>query len=151
MAVNWDEFDKKVDHESLNADVKSATDNKGEFEEVPTGTYEVKIVKLELTQSKKGSPMGVCWFEILDGKFKKSKIFYYQVVDSGFKIDIFNKFLRSLDSGVDIKWNKSYKGYADMILDVAEAIESKKLEYALKYDETDKGFKTYEITDVFID
>ena len=151
MAVNWDEFDKKVDHEALNEDVKNAGSGNGQFEDTPLGEYEVKIVKLELTQSKKGSPMGVCWFEILDGKFKKSKIFYYQVVDSGFKIDIFNKFLRSLDSGVDVIWNKSYKDYSNMILDVAEAIENAGVEYALKYDETDKGFKTYEITDVFID
>lgn len=151
MAVNWDEFDKKVDHEALNEDVKNAASGNGQFEDTPLGEYEVKIVKLELTQSKKGSPMGVCWFEILAGPHKKAKIFYYQVVDSGFKIDIFNKFLRSLDSGVDVIWNKSYKDYANMILDVAEAIENAGLEYALKYDETDKGFKTYEITDVFTD
>ena len=151
MAVNWDEFDKKVDHEALNKDIKSATDNKGEFEEVPTGTYEVKIYKLELAQSKKGSPMGVCWFEILDGKFKKSKIFYYQLVDSGFKINIFNEFLRSLESDINVDWNKSYKDYANMILDVAEEVSAKKLEYALEYGENDKGFKTYKITDVFTD
>lgn len=55
-------------------------------------------------------------------------------------------FLRSLDSGIDIKF-MSFKQYEQLVMDVAEAIGN--LEYAVKYGETNNGFKTFEITDVF--
>lgn len=149
--IDWAKYDATVDHEGLQKDYEEAQNNGGEFKEVPPGEYEVKIVKLELTQSKKGDAMGLCWFEVLEGAYKKQKIFYYQVVDSGFKINIFNKLLRSLESGVDVKWKNNYGKYAEDIKQVFSEIERKGLEYALKYGETDKGFKTYEITEVFDD
>ena len=51
---------------------------------------------MELKESKKGDPMVSCWFEILEGKYKKSKLFMNQVITQGFQIHNVNEFLRSL-------------------------------------------------------
>ena len=58
------------------------------------------------------------------------------------------EFLRSLESGVEISFD-NFKQFNDMIMDIAEAIESEGLEYVLEYGENDKGYKTYRIEDVF--
>lgn len=146
MAIDFSKFDKKVDLEGLKNDIKEAENNGGDYKEVPHGNYEVKIQKLELGESKKGDPMFICWMKILSGDFANSLIFMNQVVTQGFQIHIVDDFLRSLDSGIEIEF-ESYGQYADMIMDVAEAIDGN-LEYAVEYGEN-KGFNTFKITDVF--
>lgn len=146
MAIDFSKFDKKVDLEGLKNDIKEAENNSGDFKEVPHGNYEVKIQKLELGESKKHDPMFICWMKILSGEYKGSLIFMNQVVTQGFQIHIVDDFLRSLESDVEIGF-ESYGQYADMIMDVAEAIDGN-LEYAVEYGEN-KGFNTFKITDVF--
>lgn len=146
MAIDFSKFDEKVDLDGLRNDIAEAESNGGDYKEVPHGNYEVKIQKLELSESKKGDPMFVCWMKILSGDYANSLIFMNQVVTQGFQIHIVDDFLRSLDSGVEVGF-ESYAQYADMIMDVAEAINGK-LEYAVEYGEN-KGFNTFKITDVF--
>lgn len=147
MANIWEKFDKAIDVEGLQKDVQEAAENGANFKEVPHGNYEVKIEKLELTTSKAGDPMFTCWMKVLSGEYNGSMIFMNQVITRGFQIHIANEFLRSLDSGIEIEF-KSYTQYAQLILDVHEAIDGK-CEYALRYQEGKKGFSTYEITEVF--
>lgn len=148
MAMDFSKFDKQVDLEGLKNDIAEAEANGGgNFKEVPHGTYEVEITKLELGESKKGNPMVSVWFKVLNGEYKGSLIFMNQVITQGFQIHIVNDFLRSLESGIEIEWPGSYAKYAQMIMDVAEAIDNR-LEYGLKYGER-KGFNTFEIVDVF--
>jgi hypothetical protein len=148
MAQNiWDKFDKEINVEGLAADVKDAAENGASFKEVPHGSYEVSIDKMELTASKAGDPMVSIWFKVLTGEFKGSRIFLNQVVTQGFQIHIVDEFLRSLDTGIDIEF-KTYKQYGNLLMDVMEAVDGK-LEYALEYGEGKKGFSTYKITEVF--
>ncbi len=142
--MDFSKFDKMVDLEGLKKDVEDSSNN--DFKEVPHGTYEVAITKLELAESKKGDPMVKIWFKILEGEYKNSLIFMNQVITKGFQIHIVDELLKSLDTDVDIHF-ESYSQYADMLLDVFEAVDEK-LEFALKYGEN-KGFNTFEITDVF--
>ncbi|WP_346890721.1 DUF669 domain-containing protein [Clostridium sp. UBA3887] len=144
----WDEFDEKIDTEGLKKDAEEAAKNGGgDFKEVPLGTYEVEVNKLELKKSKKGDPMLSVWFKILTGEYKGSLIFYNQVMTQGFGIHNANEMIRSLDSGVDIEFT-NFKKYHEMLLDVLEAVEGT-LEYALEYGENNKGYNTYKIIDVF--
>lgn len=146
MAIDFSKFDKQMDLEGLKKDIADSASN--DFKEVPNGTYEVAITKLELTESKKGNPMLSCWMKVVsDGEFKGSLIFMNQVVTSGFQIHICDEFLRSLGTDIDVTF-ESYSQYAEMILDIFEAIDGN-FEYGLELGETDKGFKTYKITDVF--
>lgn len=148
MAIDFSKFDKAVDIEGLKADVANASSGDGEFKEVPLGTYEVEIDKLELSTSKKGDPMVVCWMKILEGEFKNSRLFMNQVVTQGFQIHIVNKFLRSLVDGMDIDVTfESYTQYAELLLDISESIELAR-EYLIEYGEN-KGFSTFEVKEVF--
>lgn len=148
MATNiWEKFDKTIDTTALKEDAKAAAENNQEYREVPHGTYEVKITKLELTESKSKKPMMTCWMQILDGEFKGSYLFYNQVLHVGFGIHKANEFLRSLESGVDVQF-ENFKQFHEMLLDIHEAIDGVN-EYAVTYGEDKKGFNTFEITEVF--
>lgn len=146
MALDFSKFDKQVDLEGLKKDIEDSSNN--DFKEVPHGTYEVAITKLELDESKKGDPMVKVWFKIVsEGEYKGSLIFMNQVITQGFQIHIMDEFLRSLETDVDVHF-ESYSQYAQLLMDIYEAIEGN-FEYGLKYSETNKGFNTFEITDVF--
>lgn len=146
--MNWEEFDKSIDLEGLKDDITEAKENGGgNYEEVPLGTYEVKVEKLELTKSKSDKPMVSVWFKIVEGDHKNQYIFMNQLVTEGFQFTIVNDFLNSLDSGIDVYFD-SYKQYNDLILDIHEAIDGK-LEYLLNYDENKKGYKTFKIEEVY--
>ena len=144
--VDFSKFDKTIDVEGLKKDVVEAADSKGSYEEVPHGSYEVKITKLELDASKKGDPMVKCWFKIMNGSHENSLIFMNQVITRGFQIHIMDEFLRSLGTEVEIKF-ESYSQYGQMLMDIMEEIDGN-LEYALDYGEK-KGFNTFTITEVF--
>lgn len=149
MSIDFKALNKKVDLKGLQDDIKEAKENGGgNYKEVPEGTYEVKLEKLELQLSKKGDPMVCIWWNILDGEFKNSKIFQYQVITQGFQIHIMNEFLKSLETGIDIKFD-DYEQYNDLLLDISEEIENQGLEYALSYGKNNKGFNTYEIEEIF--
>lgn len=145
MAIDFSKFDKKMDLEGLKKDIEDSASN--DFKEVPHGSYEVAITKLELSESKKGDPMVKIWFKIVsDGEYKGSLIFLNQVITKGFQIHIVDELLRSLGTDIDVHFD-SYSQYADLLLDVFEAIDGK-FEYGLKYSDN-KGFDKFEITDVF--
>lgn len=147
MANIYDEWNKNTDLAGLQKDVKDAQSNKGDFEKVPYGNYEVKVDKMELKASKKGDPLVSIWFTIIEGKHKNSKIFLNQLILKGFQIHLMNEFLRSMDTGLDIEF-VDYKQYANLILDVAEACDINKLEFALKYEDN-KGYDKFTIMEVF--
>lgn len=145
----WDKFDEAVDTEGLAQDVKEAAENGvGNYKEVPHGTYEVSVEKMELVESKKGDPMVTIWFKIVsDGEYKGSLIFFNQVVTQGFQIHIVDELLRSMGTDVNVEF-VTYNQYGTMLMDVFEAVNGN-IEYALEYGEGKKGFNTYKIIDVF--
>ena len=152
--MDFSKFDKMVDIDGLKKDIADAEANGGgaDFKDVPHGDYEVSIDKLELTETKKtGKPMVSCWMKIIgDGEFKGQRIFMNQVITQGFQIHIMNSFLRSLlpdDSGIDVEFT-GYADYNDLLLDITEYID-RKFEYGLEYGENNKGFDTFQITDIF--
>lgn len=147
MTTNvWEKFDEMIDTKALKEEVEKAAEQ-GDFPEVPHGTYEVEIEKLELTESKSGKPMMTCWMKIIDGQYKGQRLFYNQVLHVGFGIHKANEFLRSLESGLEVKF-ENFKQYNDLLMDIHEAIDEK-LEYAVEYDQDKKGFNTFKIVEVF--
>ena len=147
MADMFEKWNSNVDLAGLQKDSKDAQDNNKEFEAVPHGEYEVKLDKLELKATKKGDPMVSAWFTILEGKYKKSKLFMNQVVTQGFQIHIVNEFLRSMKTDIDVDF-EDYKQYAELLLDVAEFCDENNLEFAIKYEDN-KGYDKFTITEVF--
>ena len=147
MADIFEKWNESTDLKGLQDDIKDAQDNNKEFEKVPHGEYEVKLDKLELKASKKGDPMVSAWFTILEGKYKKSKLFLNQVITQGFQIHIVNELLKSMGTDLAIEF-VDYKQYADLLLDVAEFCDENNLEFALKYEDN-KGYDKFTITEVF--
>ena len=143
----FEKWNSNVDLAGLQQDIKDAQDNNKEFEAVPHGEYEVKLDKLELKATKKGDPMVSAWFTILEGQYKKSKLFMNQVVTQGFQIHIVNEFLRSMKTDIDVDF-EDYKQYADLLLEVAEFCDANNLEFAIKYEDN-KGYDNFTITEVF--
>ena len=143
----FEKWNSNIDLAGLQQDIKDAQDNNKEFETVPHGEYEVKLDKLELKATKKGDPMVSAWFTILEGKYKKSKLFMNQVVTQGFQIHIVNEFLRSMGTDLNIEF-VDYKQYAELLLDVAEFCDENNLEFAIKYEDN-KGYDKFTITEVF--
>ena len=148
----FEEFNKKFNVAQLAQDVKdieSQSGDRGDYEEVPTGTYEVKIEKLELGITKtSGKPMVKVWFKILEGSHKGSLIFMNQVVEQAFQVHIVKEFLKSLDTGLAIEF-VDYNQFGNLLLDMHEVINAEKLEYGLEYGINDKEFNTFKITQVF--
>ena len=146
--MDFNKFDKEVDLEGLKNDIIEVEENGGDFKDVPHGKYEVSVNKMELGESKKGDPMVTIWFKILSGEFKGSLIFYNQVITQAFQIHIVNNLLRTMTDGGDAVKFDSYSQYAQMLLDIHETIDGN-LEFALEYGETNKGFPTFKIVEVF--
>ena len=143
----FDKWNSNIDTEGLAKDVEEAAKNGGgDYEEVPHGTYEVKVDKMELKESKKGDPMLSVWFKILEGEHRNSMIFMNQVITRGFQIHLANEFLRSLQTGVAVEFH-DYSQYNEVIMDVAEAVDG--LEFALEYGENKKGYNTFKVLEVF--
>ena len=143
----FEKWNESTDLKGLQDDIKDAQENNKEYEKVPHGEYEVKLDKLELKASKKGDPMVSAWFTILEGKYKKSKLFLNQVITQGFQIHIVNELLKSMGTDLNIEF-VDYKQYAELLLDVAEECDANNLEFALKYEDN-KGYDKFTITEVF--
>lgn len=148
----FDKWNRAIDTAGLQKDIAEAEANgsSGDYKEVPVGSYEVKIDKMELKESSKGDPMFFCQFRILQGDFKNSCLFMNQVITQGFQIGQVNRFLRSLqvfdDSEVEFK---DYAQYNELILDVMEEIDSNGTEFLVEYKKSKKDFPIYTIKDVY--
>lgn len=146
-------FNDMFDLSGLKTDIESAASNTGgDFVEVPDGSYEVKVTKLELgatgEKSKNpGMPMMKVWFDILAGDFKGQKIFCNQMLTSGFGIHKANEMMTAFESGVTVSF-ENFEQYADVIAQVFNAIDGNG-EYELAYGHNNKGFATYTIVQRF--
>ena len=153
----FSKWDKEIDIDGLNEDVKAAANGSGgNYKEVPHGNYEVAVQQMELKESKKGKPMVSIWFKIVsDGEYKGSMIFYNQVIDNGTGLHINNEMLRKMVSemGTDapVIELKSFEQYSELLMDIFEAVADN-FEYGLKYtaNKKNKDFSDFEITDVFV-
>lgn len=161
MAIDWGKFDKKVNLDALKDDIVAAEENSGDFPDIPEGKYEVSVKNMELGKSKikddgsGGDPMLKVQFEILDGEFKGSLLFYNGVMQAhnekafGFQVHKNNELLRSLwDAEHDEVAFDSFSEYNDLVLDIAEEIMEDGWEYILEKGITNKGYDTYEIVEV---
>lgn len=144
----WEKFDSMMDVEGLKQDIKAAAERNTERVEVPDGQYECKVDKIEMKESKTGKPMVSIWFRILAGDFKNSVLFMNQTIHTGFGLHTAKKMLSDMDTGLPVDF-QSFAQFAGLIESVKEAIETQKLEYAVKYTTTKNDFKNFEITEVF--
>lgn len=153
----FDKYASKINAEELAASQKEITENAsgGDYPEVPFGTYEVKIEKMEAKLSKeKKNPMISIWFKILKGDYKGSMIFYngvfhedwlrHRVVD--FLSAILDDDTHKAEINLILK-DSNINEVNDFVMDIHEQIEGH-LEYLLVYGQKN-GYNTYTIEEVF--
>lgn len=145
-------FNDMFDLSGLKKDIEGASSNTGEFVEVPDGSYEVKVSKIELSQTGErsknpGMPMMKVWFDILAGDFKGQKIFCNQMMTTGFGIHKCTELLTAMESGVPVVF-ENFEQYAAVMEEVFNAIDGKG-EYELAYGHNNKGYATYTIVQRF--
>lgn len=154
----FDKYSKKINAAELAASQKEITENAsgGDYKEVPFGTYEVKVEKLECKLSKTNKPMVSIWFRILAGDYENSIIFYNGIFTEDWMRHRVVKMLSALldDSSHEAEINLILKsGDVDEInnfcMDIHEEIDGQ-LEYLLEYGQR-KGYNTYTIKEVFED
>lgn len=145
----YEKFNKKVDVKGLKADAQEVAENGGSFKEVPHGSYEVEIAKMEIVETKKtGDPMLTIWMTILDGEFKGSKLFYNQMLTNGYGIHNACEFIRSMETSKEIQFD-DFVQFGTLIEEVFEEEVKEKLEFVIDYSQNKKGFDIYSIADVF--
>ena len=151
MAIDFDKINRSVDLEGLRKDVENASENgTGDFPTIPAGKYEVALVSLEIKGTKKDNrPMLAASFKILSGEYKNQRLFMNRVIygtkDDGRMIKSAVGWLNTLESGVDVAFH-DYKQFADVVMDVAEAVDGK-IEFAVEYD--DSQFNSIKIVEIF--
>lgn len=124
------------------------------FSPVPADKYEVEVATLEVKGTKADNrPMLAVSFRILSGKYKNRRLFQNYVLQ-GTKNDermikLAIDFLGFLNSGLsyykDLRF-KNYEQFAQLVLDVAEAIDGKR-KYSVIYDPDE--FNSIDITNVY--
>lgn len=156
MSLDWSAFDDVLDLEVMQGEIEKASKNDGDFPEIPHGSYEVQIVKLELRQTKKEPirPMFTAQMKIINhGELDGNYLFMNQVMwhektsTTAFFIHKVQSFLESLGTDIDVTFN-GFDDFEELLISVFEYIENNKLEYALEYTDN-KGFDNFEIIDVF--
>jgi len=148
MAIDFDKWNKIFNITEEEVQELEENADKKERVELPYGNYEVAVSKMHISASKKGDPMFVCRFRILNGIHKNSVLYMNQVITQNFQVHIVNEFLKSLDSGLQVRWTGDYREYGELVEAVFEEVRNS-LEYALSYTSSEKGFPVYRIMKVF--
>lgn len=151
----FEKYATKINAAELAESQKEISENAngGNYPEVPVGTYEVKVEKMEAKRSSKGNPMISVWFKILNGNYKDSMIFYNGVFHEDWMRHRAAKFLSDLlDDGdrtaeINLILKSTVGEVNNFCMDIHEAIDGK-FEYLLNYGEK-KGYSTYAIEEVY--
>lgn len=143
-------FNSMIDVEGLKEDVAKVGESTGEFVEVPHGDYEVKVSKIELTESKKGLPMAKVWFDILTGDFKGQKIFCNQMLHTAFGIHKMNELLNNLETGIPVSF-ENYEQYSQLFGEIFAAIDGVgEFQLAYTVNPKNENFSEYTIVQRFV-
>lgn len=137
MAINFSEFDNKVDLAALQKEVEEAKDT--DFADVPDGKYIVDVEKMEIKLTKAQDKLMFavqCKIkEDLQGKGQENRMIFFNRVISGNKIsETWNdgRAIKSVCTWVNELLGEdeepvefvNYQDFADQILDVFQSIQN---------------------------
>lgn len=154
MGNIWDAYKAAVNEEQLQKDLKAAREST--FDDLPKGTYKVRFKTIEagVTKSDRRPMLKIC-AQVLDGDHKKRLMFMNRVIygtkNDGRMIASAEGWLRNLEAEdengelIDVTF-RNYSQFADLIMDIAEAVDDMKMEYEVEYDPD--GFDSIKIKGV---
>lgn len=119
-------FNKNVNKDEVRKQVQEASQNQGQYKELPEGEYIGEIEKLELAATKDGRPMLKVQFRIKDGEYKKHCLFMNRVC-AGTKNDMgmianIEGWINKLEPEKPLEFDGNYDHFAEDIMDIAEEI-----------------------------
>lgn len=161
--MDFSRFDKAIDNEQFKKDYEDAIKNggTGDYEEVPAGTYVVKIESMEIGATKeKGEPIFKAMCRIVedddhDGKFKKHCIFFNRKIYGNKETDKWNdaKAIGTVTGWLDkletdtVPVFENYSQFSELVMDIMEEVEQDKLLLEVEYDKD--NFNPIHIEEVF--
>ena len=141
MAIDFSEFDEKIDLNALQKEVQEAPDN--DFADVPDGEYIVGIEKMEIKLTKAGDKlMFAVQCKIKEGEHKGRLLFFNRVISGnsspkwtdGMAIKSVCTWLDKLETET-IPEFVNYADFADCVLDIFQEVQGKveaEVEWAAK-------------------
>ena len=146
MAIDFNKWNDQFGGAEAKKALEDVQKNNQEYTELPDGTYECKLEKLELGETKAGKPMVKGMFRIIAGNHRKQCVFYNQVFTRGFPQHKALEFLRSLDvfDESEIDFNGDFADFNDLLLDIAEGAADADMEFIVKKS-TDGEYTRIEI------
>ena len=145
--MDFTKFDNAISNEQLKQ-IDEAKKN-GVNNELPKGSYTVKIEKMELGATKDGRPMFKVMCRIVEGKYKKCCLFMNRVVygtqDDTNMIASVLGWLAKLEAQTVPEF-KNYSQFSNNILDIFEEVADA-VELDVEYDP--KAFNSISIKEVF--
>lgn len=142
--MDFSQFDKAVNKEELEKQIKEAKENGG-GEDTPAGDYYGVFEKFEMKTTKDNRPMFSCQFRIHgsydeDGKptkkYAKKCLFMNRVIygtkNDGNMINSLIGWLEKLECEFDVHF-ESYSQFNDLVCDIAEDIDG--VEFDIEYDD----------------
>ncbi len=126
MAIDFKKWNKEFGGEEAKKELEEAKQKDKEYSEVPDGTYDCALEKLELGETKDGRPMVKAQFRIKSGDHAKQCLFYNQVFTRGFPQHKALEFLRSLEvyEESEIDFDGDFEDFNNLLLDMAEDAQS---------------------------
>ena len=156
--MDFSKFDEQINSEQLAKDIEAAAQNNAEYDQVPKGTYIVRVDKLEIgetgpnSKGGAGRPMLKGQFRIQEGECKNQCVFINRVLfgtkNDASMIASAVGFLNKLEPSEEVGpvTFVNYSQFADLVLDIMEDIDGV-LEYEIDYDPD--AFNSVSIKDVF--
>lgn len=148
--MDFTKFDNAVDKNQLQKQIEEAKNNpQGDYREVPAGTYNCKIEKMEIKATKDGRPMFSVMLRIMDGEFKKSCLFMNRVLygtkNDGNMINSVMGWLKKLEPQTPVIFT-SYSEFSELVLDIYDELADV-IELVVEYDPD--AFNSLSVTDVY--
>lgn len=153
MAIDFSDFDNKVDLDELQSEVQNAPDN--DFEDVPDGNYIVSIEKMEIKLTNaKDKLMFAVQCKIKEGEQEGRMIFFNRVISGNKNSERWNDgraiksvitWLEKLETEVMPEFI-NYSDFADCVLDIFQEIQGR---IEMEIDYKSSAFNPITIKEVF--
>ena len=144
----WDKFNKTVDTEKLTNDVREIEENGGkrEYQEIPEGTYEAVLARLECCENKNDEPMVKVAFRIIKGQYKGQWTWANYNLIYGLAISNLKTLLNDMEPEHEIEWDGNFAHFEETLINAFEEL-GEKVGVVLEIGKDKKGYPTFKVTD----
>lgn len=131
--IDLSKYDKMIDEKALAEQMKNAEANS--FDPLPEGEYDVKLEKLEVTESKAGKLMLSAQYRVTSG-VQRNKCMFQNIIlfgtkNDGFMIHNAKKLIEDL--GFDIEF-ENYTQFAEEVDEIADSAIGEEYTIMLTYN-----------------